>query len=160
MSFRRNYPYTRGCTLLSFDAVTIDFYKPEGDCLRRVEPFKDAVFITALEVKTILDELHAVQKQLVRADFMFRLLKQYEQRGFDPNLILDLMKQVASHLFPLNIKAAPHDTRLQFRQIKNSDDHTILFGYVEEPKTKLRKVNYPTLKGRGLFREEQEQLVD
>jgi len=142
MSFRRNYPYTRGCELLSFDAGTIDFYKPEGDYLRRVEPFKDAVFITALEVKTILDELHAVQKQLVRADFMFRLLKQYEQRGFDPNLILDLMQQVASHVFPLNIKAAPHDTRLQFRQIKNIDNRTILFGHVEEPKSKVRKMKF------------------
>ena len=139
MSFRK---CARGCVLLSFDAVTIDFYKPEGDSLRRVQPFKEAVFMTALEVKTILDELHAVQKQLGRADFMFRLLKQYEQRGFDPNLILDLMQQVASHLFPLNIKAAPHDTRLQFKQIKNIDDRTILFGHVEEPKTKVRKFKF------------------
>ena len=139
-----------------FDAVTVAYYKPDGDYLRRVQPFKDAVFITALDIKTILDELHAVQKQLTRTDFMFRLLKQYEKRGFDINLILELMQRVVPHVFPINIKAAPQETRLYHKQSKGTDNRTILFGYVEEPKTKVRKVNYPTLKGRGLFREEQE----
>jgi hypothetical protein len=123
---------------LSFDAVTIDYYKPDKDHLRKVQPFKDAVFINALELKTIIDELHAVQKQLVHAEFMFRLLKQYEQRGVDPNLILDLMRREVSHLFPLNIKAASQETRFYLKQIKNN----ILFGYVEEPKTKVRKMKF------------------
>jgi hypothetical protein len=139
----RNYPYTGGCTSLSFDAFTVDYYKPDKDHLRKVQPFKDAVFITALEIKTILDELHVVQKQLVRADFMFHLLKQYEQRGFDPNLILELMQRVVPHVFPINIKAAPQETRLYYSRSKNNtDNRTILFGYVEKPKTKVRKKKF------------------
>lgn len=125
-----------------FDAVTVAYYKPDGDYLRRVQPFKDAVFITALDIKTILDELHAVQKQLTRTDFMFRLLKQYEKRGFDINLILELMQRVVPHVFPINIKAAPQETRLYHKQSKGTDNRTILFGYVEKPKTKVRKMKF------------------
>jgi hypothetical protein len=109
-----------------FDAVTIDYYKPDHDTLRKVQPFKTAIFLTALEIKTILDELYTIQKQLVRAEFMFRLLKHYEERGFDPNLILELMQRVVPQVFPLTIKAAPQDIRLNHK-------HTINAGQLPRP---------------------------
>jgi hypothetical protein len=125
-----------------FDAVTIDYYKPDHDNLRKVYPFENVSFFTALEIKTILDELHAVQKQLSHADFMFRLLKQYQSRGYDVNVILELMQRVVPQAFPLNIKAAPQETRLYYKQFENNDGRSILAGYMEEPKTKTKKMKF------------------
>ncbi|MFX1521346.1 MAG: hypothetical protein ACFFCD_15660 [Promethearchaeota archaeon] len=125
-----------------FDAVTIEYYKSDHENLRKVQPFENISFFTAFEIKTILDELHAFQNQLSRAGFMFRLLKQYQSRGYDANVILELMQRVVPHAFPLNIKAAPQETRLYYKQFANSDGHPILAGYVEEPKTKLKKMKF------------------
>jgi len=109
------------------------YYAPQKDNLRKVTPFKDPIFVTALETKGIIDELLTVQKQLYRADFMFNLIREYQQRGFDANLIIDLMRRLVPQVFSTNVKTSPTEPRLLYKRILTKDGLTILFGYVEEP---------------------------
>ncbi len=122
-----------------FDATTINYYKPESTNLRKVTPFNETTFITAFQLKIIMDRLHALQNKLHQDGFMYRLVKEYEAQGIDVNIVIDLMRRVVPQVFPDNIKAGPQETRLYFNKSHNSEGQTVLFGFVDEPRTKTKR---------------------